>query len=197
MWEIFLVLFGGVYWASKIGSEKVALRQADAVMERYRANKDRWYQQVCDDQLETRLRHTPGTPEFSRQCAEAIAVIRTLPGLENANFAFYGRRDSKFYVSQMVLYIQMVKRGKLSYLCRNELGNFLELSLDTRPTKKARIAFGQWVENSLKSAGVEGANLYYTKKNYASFEWEPFVTNFSQAIRVTDTRLESQMLGMD
>lgn len=114
-----------------------------------------------------------------------------MPGLENANFDFNAREKSRFYVSQMALYIQMVKRGKLTSLFQTELG----LSLDTRPTKKARIAFGKWVESTLKEHGVKGANLYYTSKDYASFEWEAFIFDFSNAIRVTDPELESKMIG--
>lgn len=197
MWAIFIALFGGLYWAYKIGSDRAASKQAEERIEQHRVTQDRWYEQVKDYHLETQIRTDPGTPEFRRQCEEALAIIHTLPGLETANFDFGSRRKSSFYVSQMVLYIQMVKRGKLTSMFLTELGNYLELSLDTRPTKRARIAFGKWVENSLKSAGVDGANLYYTKKDYASFEWEPFIYDFSNAIRVTDPNLESQMIGWD
>lgn len=197
MWAIFIALFGGIYWAYKIGSDRAASKQADEKIEQLRMTQDEWYKQVNDYQLEVQIRTEPGTPEFRKQCDEALALIHTLPGLEKAEFDFGSRRKSSFYVSHMVLYIQMVKRGKLTSLFQTELGNYLELSLDTRPTKKARIEFGKWVENSLKSAGVKGANLYYTKKDYASFEWEPFIFDFSNAIRVTDPSLESHMIGWD
>lgn len=77
----------------------------------------------------------------------------------------------------------------------SELGNYIELALGTRPSKKARIAFGKWVESTLKAHGVKGANLYYTKKNYASFEWEPFVYDLNNAIRIDDPDLETRMIG--
>lgn len=51
------------------------------------------------------------------------------------------------------------------------------------------------MESTLKEHGVKGANLYYTSKDYASFEWEAFIFDFSKAIRVTDPELESKMIG--
>lgn len=195
MWAIFIALIGGIYLAYRLGSDKATSKQADKKIEQLRTTQDQWYQQVNDYQLEVQLRTEPGTPEFRKQCEEALAIIHTLPGLENANFDLNARDKSHFYVSHMALYIQMVKRGKLTSLFQTELGNYLELSLDTRPTKKARIAFGKWVESTLKEHGVKGANLYYTSKDYASFEWEAFIFDFSKAIRVTDPELESKMIG--
>lgn len=195
MWAIFIALFGGLYWAFKIGSDRAASNMADAKLKQLRAMQDKWYEQVKDYNLEVQMRAEPGTPEFREQCDDVIAFIRTLPGLETANFDFTSRKKSEFYVSQMVLYVQMVRIGKLPSLFVTELGNFLELSLDTRPSKAARIAFGKWVESTLKSFGVECANLFYTKKDYASFEWEPFIFDLSKAISVNNPELESQMIG--
>lgn len=195
MWAIFIAIFGGLFWAFKIGADRAASKQSDQKLEQARITQDHWYEQVKDYNLETEIRTEPGTPAFRTQCDGAIAFIRTLPGLENANFDFGARRKSSFYVSQFVLYLEMVKRGKLPAMFITELGNYIELSLDTRPSKKARIAFGKWVESTLKAHGVKGANLYYTKKDYASFEWEPFIYDLSDAIRVDDPDLESQMIG--
>ena len=195
MWAIFIALFGGLYWAFKIGSDRAASNMADAKLKQLRAMQDKWYEQVKDYNLEVQMRAEPGTPEFREQCDDVIAFIRTIPGLETANFDFTSRKKSEFYVSQMVLYVQMVRIGKLPSLVLTELGNYLELSLDTRPSKAARIAFGKWVESTLKSFGVEYANLFYTKKDYASFEWEPFVFDLSKAISVNNPELESQMIG--
>lgn len=195
MWAIFIALFGGLYWAFKIGSDRAASNMADAKLKQLRAMQDKWYEQVKDYNLEVQMRAEPGTPEFREQCDDVIAFIRTLSGLETANFDFTSRKKSEFYVSQMVLYVQMVRIGKLPSLVLTELGNYLELSLDTRPSKAARIAFGKWVESTLKSFGVEYANLFYTKKDYASFEWEPFVFDLSKAISVNNPELESQMIG--
>lgn len=195
MWAIFIAIFGGLFWAFKIGADRVASKQADQRLEQARIIQKHWYEQVEDYNLETEIRTEPGTPAFRAQCDEAIAFVRTLPGLENANFDFGARRKSSFYITQFVLYIQMVKRGKLSAMFITELSNYIELSLDTRLSKKARIAYGKWVESELKAHGVKGANLYYTKIDYASFEWEPFIYDFSNAISVHDPELESQMIG--
>lgn len=195
MWAIFVAVFGGLFWAFKISRDTATSKRADKKLEQMRLAQDHWYEQVKDYDLETRIRATPGTPAFKTQCDEAIAFIRTLPGLENANFDLGARRKSSFYVSQFVLYLEMVKRGKLPAMFITELGNYIELSLDTRPSKSARIAFGKWVESTLKAHGVENANLYYTKKDYASFEWEPFVYDLNNAVRVDDPNLESKMIG--
>ena len=195
MWAIFIALFGGLFWIFKIGADKSSSKQADERLKTIRSTQDDWYSQVKDYSLETHVRAEPGTTEFIKQAEEAISFIRTLPGLEQANFDFNSRSKSYFYVSQMVLYIQMVKLGKLPSLFITELGNYLELSLDIRPSKKARIAFGQWVESTLQAHGVKSARLYYTNKDYASFEWEPFIFDFTNVIRVTDPELEAKMIG--
>lgn len=195
MWAIFIAVFGGLFWMCKIGADCSASRQADRRIKQSKILQDNWYAQVKDYTLETQIQAEPGTPEFRAQCDEAIAFIRTLPDLEKANFDFRTRKESSFYVSQFVLYLEMVKRGKLSAMFVTELGNYIELSLDTRPSKKARIAFGQWVESTLKAHGVSDANLYYTQKDYATFEWEPFIYDLSTAISVHDPNLESQMIG--
>lgn len=195
MWSIFIAIFGGLYWAFKIGIDRAASNRAEIEMISIRAMQDRWYEQVRDFNLETKMVAYPDTQGFIEKYNNAIAFIRTLPGLENANFDFRSRKKSYFYVTRMVLYIQMVRMGKLPSDCIYELGNYLELSLDTRPSKAARIAFGKWVESSLKSFGIEHANLYYTSKDYASFEWEPFIYDFTRAISVNDPDLESQMIG--
>ena len=195
MWAIFLAIFGGLFWIFKIGADKSLSKQADDKIKSMQETQDNWYSQVKDYGLETQMRAEPGTMKFAKQAEEAIAFIRTLPGLEQATFDFKSRSKSQFYVSQMVLYIQMVKVGKLPSLFITELGNYLELSLDIRPSKKARIAFGQWVESTLQAHGVKSARLYYTNKDYASFEWEPFIFDFTNVTRVTDPELEFKMIG--
>ena len=195
MWAIFIALFGGLYWAFKIVSDRAASNIADLRIKQLGAIQDKWYAQVHDYNLEVQMRAVPGSPEYVEQCHDVIAFIRTLPGLETANFDFTSRKKSEFYVSQMVLYVKMVRVGKLPSLFLTELGNYLELSLDTCPSKAARIAFGKWVESTLKSFGIEYANLFYTKKDYASFEWEPFIFDWDKAISVNNPELESQMIG--
>lgn len=195
MWAIFIALFGGIYWSIKLASEQSKTIIANDKIYNLGAMQSRWRQQVEDYNLETQIRVHYGDPGFIEKCNEAILFIRTLPGLENANFDFHSRKKSSFYVSRMVLYIQMVKLGKLPSDCIRELGNYLELSLDTRPSKAARIAFGKWVQATLKSFRVENANLYYTGKNYASFEWEPFIYDLTTATSINDHKLESKMIG--
>lgn len=197
MWALFIALFGGIFLAFKLGADRMSSKEADQRIAQARITQDRWYAQVENYRLEKEITTTPGTPEHKAECDKALAFIRTLPGLEKAKWDYASRDKSHFYVAQMVLYIQMVNIGKLPSLFITELGNYLELSLDTRPTKRARIAFGKWVEATLKAHGVEGANLYYTSKDYASFEWEAFIYDFSRAIRVTDPELESKMIGWD
>lgn len=195
MWAVFVAVLGGLFWAFKIGRDITASKKADKKLEQMRITQDHWYEQVKDRDLENEIRAVHGTPAFRTQCNEAIAFVRTLPGLENANFDLGARKKSSFYVSQFVLYLEMVRRGKLPAMFITELGNYIELSLDMRPSKRARIAFGKWVESTLKSHGIEGANLYYTKKDYASFEWEPFIYDLNNAIRIDDPDLESQMIS--
>ena len=64
MWAIFIALFGGLYWAFKIGSDRAASNMADAKLKQLRAMQDKWYEQVKDYSLEVQMRAEPGTPAF-------------------------------------------------------------------------------------------------------------------------------------
>ena len=126
-----------------------------------------------------------------------MKLIRSFHGLEHADFnEHYNNKYRDYYVRAMVEYIELVKRGKLPALECSEIPNHIELSLDIRPSKRARIEFCKWVEDTMRSNGVEGAKIYYTGKDYASFEWAPYVYDTSTAVPLTDPDLETKMMGI-
>lgn len=196
MWSIFVAIFGGVYWGSKLHKERSEIKKADAEIANMRAIQDAWYSRVRDSIMEGRTRYKANTPEFIKHRDEALALIHTFPGLENAQFDLSRRRNNGYYAIKMIQYIQMVKHGKLPATYSNHISTLLDLAINTRPSKKARIEFCKWIESSLQSSGVNSARLYYTQQDYATFVWEPFVYHWDKAIRVDDPTLESRMLGL-
>lgn len=198
MWAIFIALFGGLYLAFKVGADKSASRDAEAKLQQYRLNWQVWNELVVDEQLETRIETNLIIPETAMQLKQdALKLIRSFHGLEHADFnEHYNNKYRDYYVRAMVEYIELVKRGKLPALECSEIPNHIELSLDIRPSKRARIEFCKWVEDTMCSNGVEGAKIYYTGKDYASFEWEPYVYDTSTAVPLTDPDLETKMVGI-
>lgn len=198
MWAIFIAIFGGLYLAFKVGADKSASRAAEAKLQQYRLNWQVWNELVVDEQLETRIETNLIIPETAMQLKQdALKLIRSFHGLEHADFnEHYNNKYRDYYVRAMVEYIELVKRGKLPALECSEIPNHIELSLDIRPSKRARIEFCKWVEDTMRSNGVEGAKIFYTGKDYASFEWEPYVYDTSTAVPLTDPDLETKMMGI-
>lgn len=198
MWAIFIALFGGLYWAFKIGSDRNLSKIADANLRQCELNWAVWRNLVVDSQLETRVDTNLIIPETARQLKQnALTLIRSFYGLEHADFnENYNNKYRDYYVRAMVKYIELVKHGKLPALECSEIPNYIELSLDIRPSKRARIEFCKWVEDTMRSNGVESAKIYYTGKNYASFVWAPYVYSTSPAIPLSDPDLESKMMGI-
>lgn len=198
MWAIFIALFGGLFWAFKVGSDKTSSKQADKELEQHRQNWDEWDALVTDSQLEAQINSDlirPETAVLLKECA--LKLIRTFHGLEYADFnEHYNAKYKDYYVRAMVSYIELVKRGKLPEMQCSEVPNYLELSLDIRPSKRTRVEFCRWLEETMKSNGVPDARLYYKGEDYASFAWEPYVFDSSKAVRVTDPDLESKMMGI-
>lgn len=198
MWAIFIALFGGLYWVFKLGADRNLSKKAEASLQQCRLNWEEWSNLVVDSQLETRVNTNLIIPETAEQLKkDALTLIRSFYGLELADFnEHYDNKYRDYYVRAMAKYIELVKHGKLPVLECSEIPNYIELSLDIRPSKRARIEFCKWVEDTMRSNGVESARIYYTGKSYASFRWAPYVYDTSTVIPLSDPDLESKMIGI-
>ncbi len=198
MWAIFIALFGGLYWVYRLGSDRAASKRADQELDIKKSYWEDWEKTVVDNSLETRIESDLIAPETSGKLkSDAIELIRSFHGLQYADFNnHYDSKYRDYYVRKMAAYIELVKHGKLPLLQYREVPNYLELSLDIRPSKKSRIEFAQWLERTLRANGVPNATLYYTGEDYASFAWAPYVFDPSKAIGLDEPSLESRMLGI-
>lgn len=198
MWAIFVALFGGLYLAYKLGSDVAASKRFDREHNKHMTCWEEWERSVVDNSVEDRIESDIMSPEtFIKLKQDTIELIRTFHGLKYADFnTYYDAKHKDFYVREMVKYIELVKRGKLPSLGHGDVPNYLELSLDIRPSKRSRIEFGKWLEKTMRSNGVSCAALYYTGKSYASFAWAPYIANLSSATRIDDPELESKMMGI-
>lgn len=59
MWAVFVAVFGGLFWAFKIGKDVSASNQADKKIKQIRMAEGHWYEQVKDIDLEIRIREEP------------------------------------------------------------------------------------------------------------------------------------------
>ena len=69
MWAIFIAIFGGLFWAVKLGTDRMSTKEADQRLEQVRITQDRWYAQVENFRLEKQITTTPGTPEHKAESA--------------------------------------------------------------------------------------------------------------------------------
>ena len=198
MWAIFIALFGGIYWAYKLGSNRAASKRADQELEIKRSYWEDWGRTVVDNALETRIDSDLIYPETSGKLKkDALDLIRSFHGLQYADFNnYYDAKYKDYYVRKMAAYIELVKHGKLPLLELDDVPNYLELSLDIRPSKRSRIEFARWLEQTMRANGVPHATLYYTGQDYASFAWAPYVHDPSKAIAIDDPSLEAKMIGI-
>lgn len=198
MWAIFIALFGGLYWAYKLGSDWSAYKRAEQVFEIRESYWKDWMKTVIDSTLETRIDSDLIKPEIAGHLKnDALEIIRSFHGLQHADFNnHYDAKYKDYYVRKMAAYIELVRHGKLPLLQDREVPNYLELSLDIRPSKRSHIEFAKWLEQTMRANGVPNATLYYTGENYPSFVWAPYVFDRSKAIAIDDPSLESRMMGI-
>lgn len=198
MWTIFIALFGGLYWAFKISSDMADSRTADIKISRRQHVQNAWRSLVVDKRLETQITRNLLIPETAvLMKSDALKLIRSLHGLERANYnKYYNAKYKDYYVRALVAYIELVKLGKLPSLNCWKIPNYLELAIDVSPSKRARVEFCRWIEKTLRENGVDEAEIFYTGESYASFSWAPYVFEPSKAIPLHDPNIEEKMLGI-
>ena len=198
MWAIFVVLFGALYWAFKIGSDKAVSRSEDAKIGLQQHIQNTWRSLVVDDELEAQITTNLLIPETAALLkSNSLELIRSFHGLERAGYnQYYNAKYKDYYVSALVIYIELIKLGKLPSLNCREIPNYLELAIDISPSKRARVEFCTWVEKTLRDNGVKEAKIFYTGESYGSFSWAPYVLDPSKAVPLSHPDIEEKMLGL-
>lgn len=87
MWAIFIALFGGIYWAYKIGSDRAASKRADQELDIKKSYWEDWEKTVVDDTLEMHIESDLISPETAGYLKnDALEIIRSFHGLQHADF---------------------------------------------------------------------------------------------------------------
>lgn len=198
MWAIFIAVFGGLFLLFKLGSDRASTKQADERLELQKRSWDNWDSLVTDRELETQIDTSLIIPESAQSLKDnTLKLIRSFHGLEHADFnEYYNAKYKDYYVRALVAYVELIKHGKLPELQHSDVPNYIELALDLRPSKRARIEFCKWLEETMRANGVREARLYYKGEDYATFTWEPYVFDFTKAVPLTDPALETKMMGI-
>lgn len=193
MWAIFIALFGGLYWAFKLGNDRAKSNEADRRITDWRERNDRWQSSVLDEELNAKTMAMVETEEgFQELKDKALKVLRQLPGLEYADIQ--GRISSA--AKHTVRFIEMVNHGKLPHGDESWLSGSLWSCLDLEFSKKAKAEFVRWVEKTMQQHGQSDARLYYNIVGYdAEFEWEQHMDTFENATSVNDPNLENIIHG--
>ena len=65
MWAIFIALFGGLYWAHRLGSDRSASKRADQELEIKKSYWEDWEKAVVDNTLEMHIDSDLIKPEIA------------------------------------------------------------------------------------------------------------------------------------
>ena len=118
MWAIFIALFGGLYLAYKLGSDRAASKRADLELDIKKSYWENWEQTVVDNELERRIDVELTVPESAAKLKnDALNLVRSFYGLQYADFnTYYDAKYKDYYVRKLVAYIYSY--GKSRYMCR-------------------------------------------------------------------------------
>ena len=136
--------------------------------------------------------------KWEQMKTDTLKLVRSLPGLEYANFnENYDRKTRDYYVKQLVLYVELVKLGKIPKHEVFAIPPYLELAIDLYVSKRATIEFCKWVEKTLRGNGVP-AKLYYSKSRFPDpWVWEPYTQFISDAMPLSVPDIEHRVLGIN
>lgn len=192
MWEIFGALFGGIYCGTKIANDKAKSKVADRQIAQIRISGEEWNKSVRDEELNSRLRTMVETEQGLQELKErAESVIRSLPGMDYADI--HGSMSEA--AKHTVVFIETVKHGKLSPLHEWHLfEKYLWLCADLEFSKKAKIAFLCWIEDTLQANGCD-AHLYFDERSLPEFTWEPHLISYEKATSIRADNIEDIIPG--
>lgn len=198
MWELLLALFGGVSLTYRYLSDRSKTMSFDEKMDKAKLDRLSWSEWVEDYELEERTKALMMCWDRYRQMErDTLNLIRSFHGLERAKFnKNYDRKTKDYYVKQLVLYVELVKLGKLP---RHELSAvplYLCPAINLRVSKRAIIEFCKWVEQSLRDNGIP-ARLFYSQSCLTKpWIWEPYAQFSSDAIPLSSPDIEDKVYGI-
>lgn len=120
-----------------------------------------WSKEIFSSNTQEDLENKFNEDGWESITGSTLAFIRTLPGLESANYQLSNKKFGE-NCKNLVMLIEMSKLGKLPRNCLWGLScNQLQGVIDKPLSIDAKIVFALYIENALKSNGVVDAELYY------------------------------------
>lgn len=193
MWAIFIVLFGGLYWAFKIGGERAQSRETDRMFVDWKNRYDIWCHSIHDEELNARTMRMVETEEgFQVLKDRAQRIIRQIPGLEYADI---GCRISSA-ARHAVRFFEMVTHGKLPHGDERWLSSSLWTCIDLEFSMQAKVELARWIEKTMQQNGQQNAHLYCkTIEHDVVFEWESHMSTVDGAISLNDPGIRNIVYG--
>lgn len=167
MFEIFIALFGGAYYAGKIGSERAAHKAAVREREQMLQKWDEWDAKHTDLELEKQLSAFAADPNnyaavWEEMC-RAFDEMEHWRGITRQELEklglFYEARDN----------ILLANRGKVVYLSSSS--GYDAVSFD----KKKRFMYfelAEWIMKTLRKQGIWVTLLYHKDNITENYVWE-------------------------
>lgn len=155
MFEIFVALFGGAYWAGKIGADKRKSKRADVRLKtatsQYRASMQSWEERVTDFTLEMELKEMLSDITNSEYVYGVVSDVYEEIGFVLPPKEMF-RCTRKLY-NERCLQIMLAKQGKLTkhdahWGIRKEDGS-----------DKVIPRLVRWIQEQLKKHGIN-ENIY-------------------------------------
>ena len=191
MFELFIALFGSLFWGGKLLNEKIETKHIRTTYEQNAVSdsqrKQDWINKVTDKQLEEEFELWLYNLDYDKIWAEVSDAYKEMPWQSDKNFIcitpehveyFYGKgtypkkvRDIiAKYEREDVLRILMAKQGKLLYsdACYgiSRHGELLYPSAIAREKCINETKFIEWITNKLKLSGINERVFIEQSTNY-------------------------------
>lgn len=165
MFDLFLALFGGAYYASKIGNEKIAHKRAsdkhDIIINNAKIDFDNWISNVVDEELEYNLgKELKTNPEVCFQkIIDDVNELGLYPHINSYNELRSAINTSEFgaqWEYKIPMRMLMAKSGKILKndawfsITSPRLFDYAEKQRWIRHHK-----FMTWIDKELQSHGIE------------------------------------------
>lgn len=179
-----------------VSNEVAALRNEPKIRQKkHREEYAKWIELVNGGEMQAFLELEFDEDHWQSIRKTTLEFIRTLPGLELADY-WLSNKGFRSGCRNLIFLVEMVKRGKLPWFCYDGIPDYiLHDVVDLRIPRSARIAFAQWVENTLKENGIANADIYYRDKFSPKFVFAPALLDLSGVTRITDPNLPKIIIG--
>lgn len=183
-----MAMFGILFWGAVFFNDRMSTQEADRWLAANEKRRKEWDDKVIDLELEREIRHGMDV-DYMHYYESALSTIREI--FNNDRIDFLSGYEYEYYINASILYLELIKHGKLPKLSFGEAYSILDLRINMEPTIALDAKFHKWQEDMMALNGVDNARIYHEKKSYAdrtniSYYWEAYVIDLEGSVRSID-----------